>query len=126
VARLIGAADVVLLTSRSEGIPLTLLEGMAAGLPVVATRVGGVPEVVVEEETGLLAPAGDVDALAAQILRLAEDRDLRGRLGGAGRERARASFDEGRMIAAYDRIYGEFAGRATGARRPRSSAARGT
>ncbi len=125
VSRLIGAADVVLLTSRSEGIPLTLLEGMAAGLPVVATRVGGIPEVVVEGETGLLAPVGDVDALAARILRLAEDRDLRGRLGRAGRERARASFDEGRMIAAYDRIYGEFAGRATGARRPRPSAARG-
>jgi glycosyltransferase involved in cell wall biosynthesis len=126
VARLLGAADAVLLTSRSEGIPLTLIEGMAAGLPVVATRVGGVPEVVVEDETGLLAPAGDADALAAQILRLAEDRGLRERLGGAGRERARASFDEGRMIAAYDQIYGEVVDRASGARRPRPSAARGT
>jgi glycosyltransferase involved in cell wall biosynthesis len=126
VTRLIGAADVVMLTSRSEGIPLTLIEGMAAGLPVVATRVGGIPEVVAEGETGLLAPAGDADALAAHILRLAEDRDLRGRLGRAGRERARTSFDEGRMIAAYDRIYGEAAGLAAGVRRPRLSAARGT
>ena len=126
VARLLGAADAVLLTSRSEGIPLTLIEGMAAGLPVVATRVGGVPEVVAEGETGLLAPAGDADALAAHILRLADDRDLRERLGRAGRERARTSFDEGRMIAAYDRIYGGFAGRAAGARRPRPSTARGT
>ncbi len=125
VARLLGAADVVLLTSRSEGIPLTLIEGMATGLPVVSTRVGGVPEVVVEGETGLLAPAGDADALAARILRLAESPDLRERLGRAGRERARTSFDEGRMIASYDEIYGEFAGRATGARRPRPSVARG-
>jgi L-malate glycosyltransferase len=114
------------LTSRSEGIPLTLIEGMAAGLPVLATRVGGIPEVVVEGETGLLAPAGDADALAAQVLRLAEDRDLRERLGRAGRERARTSFDEGRMIAAYDRIYGEAAGLAAGVRRPRLSTARGT
>ncbi len=126
VARLLGAADAVLLTSRSEGIPLTLIEGMAAGLPVVATRVGGVAEVVVDGQTGLLAPAGDADALAARILRLADDRDLRERLGRAGRVRARASFDEGRMIAAYDRIYGEVGDRASGARRPRPSPARGT
>jgi tetratricopeptide (TPR) repeat protein len=124
-ARLLGAADAVLLTSRSEGIPLTLIEGMAAALPVVATRVGGVPEVVTEGETGLLASAGDADALAAHILRLAGDGDLRRRLGRAGRERARASFDEGRMIAAYDRIYGEAIGRADRTRRPRPSAARG-
>ncbi len=125
VARLLGAADAVLLSSRSEGIPLTLIEGMAAGLPVVSTRVGGVPEVVVEGETGLLAPAGDADALAAHILHLAGSPDLRAKLGQAGRERARASFDEGRMIASYDQIYGGFAGRAAGARRRVPSTARG-
>ena len=72
VPRLLHAADIFLLTSISEGIPLTVIEAMAAGLPVVATRVGGVPEIVEEGRTGWLAPSGNDEQLAAAILRLAE------------------------------------------------------
>jgi glycosyltransferase involved in cell wall biosynthesis len=110
VPRLLRAADLALLTSVSEGIPLSLIEAMAAGLPVVATRVGGVPEVVEEGRTGLLAPAGDHEALAGLLLRLAGDPDLRARMGRAGRERARELFSEDRMVAEYEQIYRELAG----------------
>ncbi|WP_435011869.1 glycosyltransferase (plasmid) [Tundrisphaera lichenicola] len=109
VPRLLPAADILLLTSISEGIPLTIIEGMAAGLPVVATRVGGVCEVVDDGVTGLLAAAEDADALAAAILRLAVDPELRHRLGRSGRERAVALFSEDRMNRAYRRIYKEAA-----------------
>jgi glycosyltransferase involved in cell wall biosynthesis len=107
VARLLGAADVFLLTSISEGIPLTLIEAMAAGLPVVSTDVGGVAEVVAAEQTGLLAPAGDDAALAACLLRLAGAAALCQQLGQQGRERAAALFAESQMHAAYCRLYEE-------------------
>jgi glycosyltransferase involved in cell wall biosynthesis len=107
VARLLHAADVFLLTSVSEGVPLTLIEAMAAGLPVVSTDVGGTAEVVVEGETGYLAPAKDDAALATAILRLAGDPALRQRLGEAGKARARAAFDEPRMAERYAQLYEE-------------------
>jgi glycosyltransferase involved in cell wall biosynthesis len=107
VPRLLSAADVVLLTSISEGIPLTLIEAMAAGLPVVSTRVGGVPEVVVDGETALLAPSGDAEALAGHILDLADDPGRRARMGLSGRRRAREQFSEGRMHQLYRDLYEE-------------------
>ncbi len=107
VPRLLSAADAFLLTSRNEGIPLTVIEAMAAGLPVVATAVGGVGEVAVDGETALLAPAGDADALARHLLCLAGDPSLCERLGRAGRERAFAHFDEEQMLARYEGLYRE-------------------
>jgi glycosyltransferase involved in cell wall biosynthesis len=107
VPRLLAAADAVLLTSLSEGVPLTLLEAMAARLPVVATDVTGVGEVVVDGTTGLLAPAGDDEALAERVLRLAGDAELRRQLGRQGRERVEAQFSEAQMLAAYERLYRE-------------------
>jgi glycosyltransferase involved in cell wall biosynthesis len=107
VARLLSAADVFLLSSLNEGIPLTVIEAMAAGLPVVSTDVGGVAEVVEEGRTGLLAPASDPEGLARHLLRLAADAGLRQRLGRTGRERAFALFSEGEMLEAYDRLYRE-------------------
>jgi glycosyltransferase involved in cell wall biosynthesis len=107
VARLLSAADVFLLTSISEGIPLTVIEAMSAGVPVVATRVGGVGEIVIEGTTGLLAPAGDDRALAEHVLRLAAAPELRRRLGDEGRARARAVFSEEQMHAGYERVYRE-------------------
>jgi glycosyltransferase involved in cell wall biosynthesis len=93
VARLLADADVFVLSTRSEGAPMSILEAMAAGLPVVASAVGGVPELVDDGETGLLVPPGDPTVLAAALDRLLADPDLRTRLGAAGRERARTRFD---------------------------------
>ncbi len=119
VPRLLAAADVFLLTSVSEGIPLTLIEAMAAGLPVVATRVGGVGEVVEDGTTGLLAPAGDDAALARHRLRLAcAPGEARG-MGRLGRARAEALFSEEAMHARYADLYREMLrGMAAPARSP--------
>jgi glycosyltransferase involved in cell wall biosynthesis len=105
VPRLLGGSDLLWLTSVSEGIPLTIIEGMAAGLPVVATDVGGVTEVVEPDETGLVSPAGNEEAIAEAVLKLALDPALRQRLGLAGRERAFGRFSEDQMVAAYADLY---------------------
>ena len=107
VARLLAGADIFLLTSISEGIPLTLIEAMLAGLPIVATRVGGVPEVVQQDVTGLLAPAGDDNDLARQLLWLADYPERREEMGRLGRRRALAMFSEQEMVAHYEGLYRE-------------------
>lgn len=109
VPRLLSACDTLWLTSVSEGIPLTIIEGMAAGLPIVATNVGGVPEIVQHDLTGLLAPAADDASLAAAVLRLAADAPLRRRLALEGQRRARELFSEQRMVDAYAELYDEAA-----------------
>ena len=83
VVALFRAVDVGLLTSAWENLPHTLLEALAVGTPVIATAVGGIPEVVVDGENGVLVPAGDVEAIAAAIERLRTDDELRGALAGA-------------------------------------------
>lgn len=107
VKRLLPGADLFLLTSISEGIPLTLIEAMAAGLPVVSTDVGGVAEVVTDGVSGLLAPAGNVVALADGIRRLAADPALRRQFSLAGQSRARERFDETAMCRQYQQLYAE-------------------
>ena len=82
-----------------EGIPVSLIEGMASRLPVVASRISGIPELVEDERTGLLVPPGDAGALAAALERLAGDPDLRSNMGRAGRERVREHFDLSRNVA---------------------------
>jgi L-malate glycosyltransferase len=111
VAELLRASDIFLLTSISEGIPVTILEAMAAGLPVVATRVGGVPEIVEDGQSGLLTAAGDDAALAGAIARLAADAGLRQRMGDFGRRRTQEQFSQERMHAAYQAAYEEMLGR---------------
>jgi glycosyltransferase involved in cell wall biosynthesis len=93
VPELLARADVFALASRSEGMPVSVLEAMAAGLPVVASWVGGVSEQVVDGETGLLVEPGDVEQLAEALAALVGDRELRTRLGAAGRARAERAFD---------------------------------
>jgi len=107
VAELLQAADLFLLSSISEGIPVTVIEAMAAGLPVVSTDVGGVAEIVEQGRTGLLAPSGDDAALADAVLQLADDPDLRARMGQQGRRRAEEVFSEKQMHAAYQQCYQE-------------------
>jgi sugar transferase (PEP-CTERM/EpsH1 system associated) len=105
VAHLLAAADAFLLTSVSEGIPVTIIEALAAGVPVVATAVGGVPEVIDDGISGLLAPAGDVSALAVALLRLARDAALQEKFACEGAKRASERFSEDRMIERYASIY---------------------
>ena len=98
-------ADIFVLASRSEGLPLSILEAMSVGLPVIASRVGGVPEIVVDGETGLLVPPGDPSSLATAIERLLADPALRNRLGDAGRARLEESFDLGRCRREHLELY---------------------
>jgi glycosyltransferase involved in cell wall biosynthesis len=107
VPRLLAAADVLLLSSISEGIPLTVIEGMAAGLPVVSTDVGGVAEIIHDGQTGLLAPASDPERLADCLVRLAGQPDLRAELRARGREVAIARFSERAMLDSYAALYEE-------------------
>ena len=99
--------DVFALTSRSEGMPLSVLEAWAAGLPVVASRVGGLPEMVVEGESGLLFDPEDEPALAAHLLGLLRDPGRRRRLGAAGREVVGREYSLRAMAEAYHRHYVE-------------------
>lgn len=116
VQRLLAAADLFLLTSISEGIPVTLIEAMGACLPVVSTAVGGIHEVVQDEATGLVAGAGDDAALAAAAIRLLGDRPLAQSFGQAGRTRAQAMFSEDDMHDAYTRLYQSMIGVCAGGR----------
>lgn len=105
VDRLLGAADLFVQPSRSEGLPLAVLEAMAAGLPVVATRVGGMGEAVVDGETGILVEPGRPEALAAALRRLLGDAPLRGEMGRAARTRAEAEFSVRTMARRYVTLY---------------------
>ena len=94
--------------SRAENLPIAILEAMACAVPVVATRVGGVPELVVDGSTGMLVEANDPHALAGAISRIDGDEELRRKLGAAGALRAaeRFSADETArlMVALYERL----------------------
>lgn len=105
VQRLLSAADVFLLTSISEGIPVTLIEAMSACLPVVSTDVGGIPEVVIHGKTGWLAPARDDALLAFHMLDAFKNPDSAAALGKAGEARARELFSEQQMHAAYAEMF---------------------
>ena len=105
VADLLATADVFALPSRSEGVPLALLEAMFAGKGIAASGVGGVPEVVTSEREALLVPPDDPQSLATALGRLLEDRALRHRLGQAARQRAERAFTVDTMADAYVRLY---------------------
>ena len=99
------AADVGLFTSESESFCLSILEAMCFGCPSVTTAVGGIPEVVDDGRTGLLAPFGDVAALARGLERLIDDPALRAALGDAGRTRAADRFSPAAIIPQYEALY---------------------
>ena len=99
------------LPSCKEGMPNPALEGMAAGLPLIASRVGGVPEVVTDGFTGILLPAGDEEALARTLVELAADPERGRRMGAAGRERAIAEFSPKIRAGRFFRLYEEALGK---------------
>jgi glycosyltransferase involved in cell wall biosynthesis len=105
VADLLAAADFFVLPSLTEGLPLSVLEAMAAALPVISTPVGGVPEVVRDGEEGLLVPVDDGAALGQAIDQLARDPGLRKRLASAARRRAEQSFSFDNMARRYEELY---------------------
>ena len=100
-----GATDVFLLTSRNEGTPVALIEAMASGVPGVSTDVGGVQDVIGTPATGILAPSGDVAALAAGVSRLLADRDEREAMGARARQRVLARYGIERLVAEIAALY---------------------
>ena len=94
-----------MLPSSNEGTPVSAIEALAAGRPVVATRVGGVPDVVAEGEDGFLVEPGATDDLAARLADLATDPELRERMGRAGRERVLDRYAVDRLVDDVDRLY---------------------
>ena len=102
---LLAGADVFVLASDSEGLPMSVLEAMAAGLPVVASAVGGVPELVRDGETGALVPPRDSAALARALAPIVGDPELRDRLGDAGRRRVEREFSLARFEREHLELY---------------------
>ena len=105
------AMDVFVLSSRSEGLSNTILEAMASRVPVIATRVGGADELIVDAATGMLVPSQDPDALADAMTTLALDQQRRAAIGLAGQRRAESEFSVRRMIERYDAVYRRLARR---------------
>jgi glycosyltransferase involved in cell wall biosynthesis len=105
IPELLACCDIFVLPSHAEGLPNSLLEAMAAGLPAVATAVGGVPELIEDGVNGLLVPPRDPESLGNAILRILRDPEFRARLALAGRERARLQFGFDRVVAELESVY---------------------
>jgi glycosyltransferase involved in cell wall biosynthesis len=105
-----GAADAFCVPSFAEGVPVVLMEAMAMGLPVVATRVMGIGELVDDGEHGLLVPPARADLLADALAQLADDPDLRARGGAAGRRKVQAEFEQSDSAARLSELFAEVAG----------------
>ena len=111
VPDILGAADVAVMPSLNEALSNVLLESMAAGAPVVATRVGGTPEALIDGDTGLLVPPGDTGAIVASVSRLLDDPALARRLGIAARRLIGEQFSVERMVTATEDLYSDLLAR---------------
>jgi glycosyltransferase involved in cell wall biosynthesis len=102
---LLSAADSVIMPSMTEGFPRIALEAMAARKPIVATRVGGVPEAIIDQQTGILVQPKDVEAMASAIATLANNEELRTRLGNAGRTHTELNYSAETYVTRLDTLY---------------------
>ncbi|HEY2249668.1 MAG TPA: GT4 family glycosyltransferase PelF, partial [Planctomycetaceae bacterium] len=102
---LLPQADLFVLSSVTEGLPMTLLEAMAAGLPIVSTDVGGIPELVDHEQTGLLVAPQNPEAMASAIIELMNERQRAVQMGTLGRQRVEKDFDVRVVTARYEELY---------------------
>jgi glycosyltransferase involved in cell wall biosynthesis len=107
-------ADIFVLSSQSEGVPLALLEAMSCGLPSVCTSVGGVPEILADSVTGFLVQRGDVENMSAKILTLLNDEKLRKKMGSKARELVIENYTIGEMSQKILDIYNELNTKETG------------
>ncbi|HJT17312.1 MAG TPA: N-acetyl-alpha-D-glucosaminyl L-malate synthase BshA [Thermoanaerobaculia bacterium] len=110
---IVGASDLFLLPSEAESFGMAALEAMASEVPVIATRSGGLPEVVEDGEAGYLLPVGDVDAMAARAIEILSDVHLQRRMGRAARDIAERKFNESRVVPIYRNFYERVMARAT-------------
>lgn len=117
IPEVLAAADVFVLSSDWEGNPLSIMEAMAAGLPVVTTAVGGIPDLLANGREGFLVPRGDAQAFSGAMTLLLREPETRRSIGIAGALRARESFDVSRMLHAYEELYERLMERA---RRPKT------
>lgn len=101
----LGATDVFVLSSAWEGNPLSMMEAMAAGLPIVSTAVGGVPDLIANGREGFLVPPGDVKGFSGAMTFLLRDRETRRSMGTAAAQRAKENFDVSKMVRAYEQLY---------------------
>jgi glycosyltransferase involved in cell wall biosynthesis len=107
IPEILAASDVFILASYKEGLPLTIIEAGMAGLPVVASRAGGIPEIIQEGITGFTVPPGNAPDLAEVIQKLLDDADLRKKMGQAGREKTLKEFGFDQMYARTHGVYQE-------------------
>jgi len=107
IPRILALLDVFVLPSLSEGLSMAILEAMMAGKPVIATRVGGNPEIVIDGETGFLVPPKESHALAESLITLLKDRHLAAEFGEQGKRRAQRQFSLQTMVNAYQSLYAE-------------------
>ena len=107
VAPLLASADLFLLPSDSESFGLSALEALASGVPVIGSRVGGLPEVVREGETGMLRPVGDVDAMADCASTILKDRERWDMMSEHAARDARERFAQTEIVARYEQVYND-------------------
>jgi L-malate glycosyltransferase len=105
VAELLACSEIALLPSLAEGLPNSVLEYMSAGLPIIATHLGGIPELIANDHNGILVPPADSEALATAVIRLLRDPESRRRMGHAAQERARHEFTFERLTRRLERLY---------------------
>jgi N-acetyl-alpha-D-glucosaminyl L-malate synthase BshA len=105
IEEVLNIADLLLLPSQTESFGLVALEAMAAGVPVIASNVGGLPEVVEDGRTGFLLPVGDVEGMAEVALSILDNPDLHREMGQAASRRARENFSAARITALYANLY---------------------